>query len=127
MFRHHSCVSLHCDQCADTPPGPGFESHAPDETAAVETARAAGWRAAPDGRLLCPACGPILACQARGHEFTTWAQATAGPGEGARVCGCDPDTEIHLLGSADCRRQYRYCRCCCVHESRLAPRLGEVA
>lgn len=102
MVRPHTCVSVHCDQCADTPAGPGWEAHYPDETAALAAAMAAGWLVATDGRLLCSACGPVLVCEADGHEFTAWGSAVSG-------------------------REYRNCERCCLHESRPAPELGEVA
>lgn len=127
MLRPHRCVSVHCDQCADTPEGPGFEAHYSDETAALDAARAAGWLAAPDGRLLCSACGPVLVCEAEGHEFTGWRRSIPGPGDLSRTCQCDPARLLHLLGSADCGRQFRYCRRCCLHESRTTSTLGEVA
>jgi hypothetical protein len=107
MVRPHTCVSVHCDQCADTPAGPGFEAHYPDETTAMAAAMASDWLVAPDGRLLCSTCGPVLVCEADGHEFGPWRSWSA------------PNTEA--------RREYRNCRRCCLHESRTAPTLGEVA
>lgn len=107
MVRRHSCVSVHCDQCDDTPAGPGFEAHYPDEVAALDAAMAAGWLVAPDGRLLCSACGPVLVCETTGHEFGDWRSWSA-PGAGQR-------------------REYRNCARCYLHESRPAPQFGEVA
>jgi hypothetical protein len=108
MLRAHTCVSVHCDQCADTPAGAGFEAHYPDETTALDAAMVAGWLAAPDGRLVCSACGPVLVCEAHGHEFGPWR-----PLEGPEVG----------MGS----REYRNCHRCWLHESRTALNLGEVA
>lgn len=110
MVRRHRCVSVHCHQCTDTPTSPMVEAHYPDETTALDAAMAAGWVVAPDGRLLCSACGPVLVCEAEGHEFTDWQSAVPG-------------------------RVFRYCARCCLHESRPHPtadsaeaaELGEVA
>ncbi len=121
MVQLHQCVSVHCDQCTDTPGGPGFEAHYPDEPTALDTAMAAGWLAAPDGRLCCSACGPILTCEADGHEFTPWRRVLPVAGELARTCRCGPAGSVHLLGSPDCGRVFRYCRRCCVHESATTP------
>jgi hypothetical protein len=158
MVQAHACVSVHCDQCTDAPGGPGFEAHYPDEAAALDAAMAAGWVVARGGRLLCSVCGPVLVCEAEGHQFTGWHRAAPRPGEFPPVCGCESvlrcgacggdeldnagaggvwscvacgqDTglsPVHLLGSADCGRRFRYCRRCCVHESRTTPVLGGVA
>lgn len=118
MLRPHTWVSVTCDQCGDGPTGPGTVPHFPGEADALAAAMAAGWLVAPDGRLLCSACGPILICEAEGHRFTGWHRALPGPDELARVCRCDPAGPVHLLGSTDCGRQFRYCRQCCLHESR---------
>jgi hypothetical protein len=121
MLQAHACVSVHCDQCGDTPGGPGFEAHYPTEAAALDAAAAAGWVAAPEGRLWCSTCGPILTCERQGHEFTAWHRATSlGQRADTARCGCDPVAPVHPLGSPRCGREFRYCRRCCVHESRTA-------
>lgn len=107
MVRVHTCVSVHCDQCADTPGGPEFEAHYPDGAAALDAAMAAGWHITRDGRLLCSTCGPVLVCEAVGHVFGPWRSLTA------------PSPEVR-------RREYRVCLCCCLYESR-PPTRGEVA
>ena len=100
MVQVHTCVSVHCDQCGDSLGSPGFEAHYPTEGAALDAAAAEGWLVGPGGRLWCSACGPVLTCEAEGHQFIPWQ-----PGVTA---------ERHAGGS-----EYRYCRRCCLHESRL--------
>jgi hypothetical protein len=95
MVQVHTCVSVHCGQCGTSPAGLGFEAHYPTETAALDAASAAGWVVGPDGRLWCSACGPVLTCEADGHQFSPWFPARRDTGTSA----------------------YRYCRRCCLHES----------
>ena len=99
MVQVHTCVSVHCGQCGASPAGFGFEAHYPTETAALDAAAAAGWVVGPGGRLWCSACGPVLECEADGHQFSPWLPARRDAGAG---------------------REYRYCRRCCLHESRPA-------
>jgi hypothetical protein len=100
MVQVHTCVSVHCGQCGDSLGDPGFEAHYPTEDAALDAAAADGWRVSPGGRLWCSACAPVLVCEAEGHEFSGW---------------CHPVTlDGHPAGS-----EYRHCRRCCRHESRL--------
>ncbi|MGH3824578.1 MAG: hypothetical protein ACRDRA_17355 [Pseudonocardiaceae bacterium] len=99
MVQVHTCVSVHCDQCRDALGSPGFEAHYPSEDAALDAAAAQGWLVGPGGRLWCSACGPVLRCEAEGHEFSDWHAPQPGRG---------------LLDGSECR----YCRRCCLHESR---------
>ena len=113
MVQVHTCVSVHCGQCGASPAGLGFEAHYPTEDAALDAAAAAGWVVGPGGRLWCSACGPVLGCEAEGHEFIDW--RVPQPGRGL------------LVGN-----EYRYCRRCCLFESRAlaltsADVAGEVA
>jgi hypothetical protein len=101
MVQVHTCVSVHCGQCGLSPAGLGFEAHYPTEAAALDAASAAGWVVGPGGQLWCSACGPVLTCEADGHQFSPWRQA---------------ETERGLLGG----NEYRHCRRCCLHESRPA-------
>jgi hypothetical protein len=101
MVQVHTCVSVHCGQCGASPAGFGFEAHYPTEDAALDGAAAAGWVVGPGGRLWCSACGPVLECEADGHQFSPWRQG---------------ETERGLPGGSE----YRYCRRCCLHESRAA-------
>jgi len=120
MVQAHACVSVHCHQCGDTPAGPGFDAHYPSEDAALEAVAVAGWVLATDGRLLCSCCGPVLVCEAVGHDFTAWHRPAPSTGHGPQMahCGCDPRGRVHRVGSAECWREFRYCRRCCLHESR---------
>ena len=114
MLQVHTCVSVHCGQCGTSPVGLGFEAHYPTETAALDAATAESWVVGPGGQWWCSACGPVLECEAEGHQFSPWHQA---------------DTEPGAFGG----REYRHCQRCCLHESRPAGRLlgadvaGEVA
>jgi hypothetical protein len=121
MLQVHTCVSVHCDQWGNSPSSPGFEAHWPTENAALDAAAAGGWLVGPGGRLWCSACGPVLTCEAKGHQFTVWRRA---PIDEARILfGDEPNDED--AGSASA---YRYCRRCCLHESRsVAVLVGEVA
>jgi hypothetical protein len=110
MVQVHTCVSVHCDQCGDPLGSPGFEAHWPTEDAALDAAAADGWQIGPGGRLWCSACGPVLTCEAEGHEFSAWRQPSTPDGQPA--------------GSRD----YRHCQRCCLHESRLTiPAIGSSA
>jgi hypothetical protein len=109
MVQVHTCVSVHCAQCGNSLGRPGFEAHYPTEEAALDAAAAEGWVEGPGGRWWCSACGPVLTCEAKGHQFTVWRHAPI-----------DEDA-----GSASA---YRYCRRCCLHESSsVAVLVGEVA
>ena len=111
MVQVHTCVSVHCDQCAQALGSPGFEAHYATENSALDAASAEGWMTDPGGRLWCSACGPVLTCEAEGHQFSEWHHP-----QGDRNSG--------LLGGS----AYRYCRRCCLHESRaLALTSVEVA
>ena len=101
MVQVHTCVSVHCDQCGDSLGSPGFEAHYPTEDAALDAAAAEGWLVGPGGRLWCSTCGPVLTCEAKGHQFVSWQPGTSAQG--------------NAIGS-----EYRYCRRCCLHESRPA-------
>jgi hypothetical protein len=99
MLQVHSCVSVHCDQCRSSLGGPGFEAHFATEDAALDAAVAEGWLVGPGGRLWCSACGPILTCEAEGHEFSPWRLPVVSGGRLALS-------------------EYRHCRRCCLEESR---------
>ncbi len=101
MVQVHTCVSVHCDQCGDSLGSAGFETHYPTEDAALDAAATEGWRVGPGGRLWCSACGPVLRCEAEGHEFSAWRHPITPDG--------------HPAGS-----EYRHCWRCCLHESRPA-------
>jgi hypothetical protein len=105
MIQVHTCVSVHCDQCGDALGDPGFEAHYPTEDAALDAAAAQGWGVGPGGRLWCSACGPVLTCEAEGHEFTQW-------------CPVLIDQAAATAEGQPVSREYRYCRRCCLHESR---------
>lgn len=96
MLLLHDCVSVACDQCRDRPGGPEFEQHWPTAAAALDAIGVLGWYVTEDGRRVwCPTCGPVLSCEAEGHELGEW-----------RVCGCCAAV------------QYRECSRCGLHESR---------
>lgn len=99
MVQVHTCVSVHCAQCGDALGSPGFEAHYPTETAVLDAAAVEGWLIGPGGRLWCSACGPVLTCEAEGHEFSEWRHPL-----------------IHDRQPAV--SEYRHCRLCCLHESR---------
>lgn len=99
MVQVHTCVSIHCHQCAQPLGAPEFEAHYPTETAALDAAQTAGWLPGPGETWWCSACGPVLVCEAEGHQFTPWKPADA--------------AESRWVG-----REYRYCSRCCLHESR---------
>jgi hypothetical protein len=100
MVQVHTCVSVRCDQCGLPLGSPNYETHYPTEDAALDAAESAGWVCGPGGQWWCSCCGPVLICDAEGHEFTPWKPAP--------VTG-----ELRWVG-----RKYRYCRRCCLHESR---------
>lgn len=102
MVQVHTCVSVHCDQCGMPLGSPHYEAHYPTEDAALDAAEQAGWVCTTAGRWWCCCCGPVLTCEAEGHEFTPWQLGSAGAGPG---------------------REYRYCRRCCLHESRTSAAL----
>jgi hypothetical protein len=106
MLQVHTCVSVHCDQCGDSPPGPGFEAHYPTEDTALDAATAQGWLVGPSGQWWCSACGPVLICEGQGHDFTPWHR------------GCTDETEVVLGAGGGAVSEYRYCRRCCLHEAR---------
>ena len=99
MVQVHTCVSIHCDQCGMPLGSPNYEAHYPTEDAALDAAERAGWVCGPGGRWWCSCCGPVLICEADGHEFIPWQRGCEGDGPG---------------------REYRYCRRCCLHESRTS-------
>ncbi|MGH3547780.1 MAG: hypothetical protein ACRDQU_06625 [Pseudonocardiaceae bacterium] len=101
MVQVHTCVSVHCAQCGDAMGVPGFEAHYATEDAALDAAAAHGWRVGPGGRLWCSACGPVLTCEAEGHEFSGWRRLVTSDGRPASS-------------------EYRHCRRCCLDESRPA-------
>lgn len=101
MLRIHTCLSVHCDQCGDGLCSSGFAAHYRSERAALAAATASRWQSAPDGRLLCSACAPVLACEVEGHQFSEWR---------------DPV----LRGGLVAMSEYRYCRRCCEVDSRPA-------
>lgn len=115
MLQVHACVSVECDQCGDN-----LEAHYPrGETAALDAAAVRGWLVGPGGRWWCSACGPVLVCEHQGHEFTGW-HDLAGCTNQAPVSGGE-------TGEAGLRGGYRYCRRCCLHESRpSADGVGEL-
>jgi len=96
MVQVHTCASVHCDQCGDSP---GVEAHFATQDAALDAADAAGWLVGPGGRLWCSACGPVLTCEAEGHEFTLWRRATHS----------DDRPVVH---------EHRLCLRCCLHDTR---------
>jgi hypothetical protein len=101
MLQVHTCVSVHCGQCGDALGSPGFEAHYPTEAAALDATAAEGWLVGRGGRLWCSACGPVLGCEAEGHEFSDWRRPVVANGR---------------LPSSE----YRHCRRCCLEESRKA-------
>ncbi len=101
MLQVHTCVSVHCGQCRDALGNPGFEAHYPTEAAALDVAAAQGWLVDRGGLLWCSACGPVLTCEAEGHEFSDWRRPVIANGRPASS-------------------EYRHCRRCCLEESRRA-------
>jgi hypothetical protein len=101
MVQVHTCVSVHCGQCRYALGSPGFETHYPTEAAALDAAAAEGWLVDRGGRLWCSACGPVLTCEAEGHEFSEWRRPVVAHGRAASS-------------------EYRHCRRCCLDESRGA-------
>ncbi|MGH3809506.1 MAG: hypothetical protein ACRDRU_23335 [Pseudonocardiaceae bacterium] len=101
MLQVHTCVSVHCAQCGDSPASLDGEAYWPPEDALLKAAADQGWRVGPGGRLWCSACAPVLTCEAEGHEFSGWRRPVTRDGQPA--------------GS-----EYRHCRRCCLHASRPA-------
>jgi hypothetical protein len=116
MVQVHTCVSVHCAQCGDALGDPGFEAHYPTEDAALDAAAARGWRVGPGGRLWCSACGPVLTCDAEGHEFTEWCPAFLD--ERQELLTHPGHDAAATAEGQPVSREYRYCRRCCLHESR---------
>jgi len=110
MLQVRTCVSVHCDQCGNDPDDSGFGAHWPTENAALDAAAAQGWLVGPSGQLWCSACGPVLTCEAQGHDFSPWRHPLTLDGHPAPS-------------------EYRHCRRCCLHDSRPArtDALGQVA
>lgn len=104
MVQVQTCVSVHCDQCGDALGSPWHEAHYPTEDAALDAAAAEGWLIGPGGRLWCSTCGPVLTCEAEGHEFSEWRHPVTANGQPASS-------------------EYRHCRRCCLEESRRAEEL----
>lgn len=94
MVQVHTCASVHCDQCGDSLDSQGLEVHFATEDAALDAADAAGWLVGPGGRLWCSACGPVLTCEAEGHQFGSWRR------------------------DASSDREHRLCVRCCLHDTR---------
>ncbi|PZS13231.1 MAG: hypothetical protein DLM60_21010 [Pseudonocardiales bacterium] len=99
MVQVHTCVSVRCDQCGRALGSPGYEAHYPSESAALDAAVTEGWQVGPGGRFWCSTCGAVLTCEDEGHQFTEWHYPQADP---------------KLIDGGE----YRYCRRCCLHESR---------
>ncbi len=116
MLQRQSCVVVHCDLCGDGPSDPSMELHYPSEDAALDALAVLGWDLAADGgRLVCPDCSTVLGCEEAGHEFIDW-----------QHCGCGQLLAAHRRGTAGrCGLAFRYCRRCCLHESRPAPDTDE--
>lgn len=106
MIQVHTCVSVHCDQCGDALGGPVHMAHFRTENAAMNAATADGWRIGPDRRWWCSVCAPALICQTEEHQFSPWRHPLTRNGHSAPS-------------------EYRYCRRCCVLESRPASRDGD--
>jgi hypothetical protein len=104
MIQVHTCVSVHCDQCGNALGSPWRKAHYPTEDAALDAAAAEGWLVGPGDRLWCSACGPVLTCEAEGHEFSEWRHPVIANGNPASS-------------------EYRHCRRCCLDESRRAEHL----
>lgn len=117
MLQVHTCVSVHCVQCREDLGEQGFEAHYPTEDAALDAAAAQGWRVGPGGRLWCSACGPVLTCEAEGHEFTQWRPL---PVDERQEPLPHPDQAAATANEQPVGREYRDCRRCCLHESRPA-------
>jgi hypothetical protein len=115
MLQVHTCVSVACDQCGDTLGGPTCEAHYPTEDAVLDAAAAQGWRVGPDGRLWCSACGPVLTCEAQGHQFIPWRPVLL---DTCQELATRPGHATAMADEHPASREYRYCRRCCLHESR---------
>ncbi|MDQ3763356.1 MAG: hypothetical protein M3460_17530 [Actinomycetota bacterium] len=99
-------MSVHGDQCEQalgSPAYPAYKVHFHTENAARNAAIADGWRIGSDGQWWCSVCAPALICQTEGHQFNAWRHPVT--------------ADRHPAPS-----EYRYCRRCCVLESRPATR-----
>jgi hypothetical protein len=96
MIQVHTCVSVHCDQCGDSLGSPGVEKHFATDDAALNTAAAEGWLVGPGGRLWCSTCGPVLTCEAEGHEFSSWRWPVISSGQ---LAWSEFRTDRGLIGS----------------------------
>ena len=117
MLQVQTCVSVHCHHCGDALGDPGFEAHYPSEDAALDAAAAQGWRIGPGERLWCSACGPVLVCEAEGHEFTPW-RAVLLCVEEVHELLADTEQAAMPAGGQPIGREYRCCLRCHLHESR---------
>ena len=117
MLQVQTCVSVHCHQCGDALGGPGFEAHFPTEDVALEAAAARGWRIGPGDRLWCSACGPVLACEAEGHQFTPWRAVLLCVEEVRELLAGTEQAAMPVEGQP-LGREYRCCLRCHLHESR---------
>ena len=117
MIQVHTCVSVHCDQCGDSLGSPDFESHYTTEMTALDAAAERGWLVDPGGRVYCSACGPVLTCEAEGHEFTQWRLLLVDERQEPLP---HPDKAAATANEQPVGREYRDCRRCCLHESRPA-------
>jgi hypothetical protein len=106
MIQVHTCLSVHCDQCGDALGRAAYTVHFRTESTALTAATTDGWRIGRDGQWWCSVCAPALICQAEGHQFGPWR--------------CPHTRNGHPAPS-----EYRYCRRCCVLESRPATRNGD--
>ena len=120
MIQGHRCVSAHCDQCGDSLGGLEFEAHYPTEDAALDAAIAEGWRVGPGGRWYCSTCGPVLTCEAQGHEFTPWRVVLPGEDELGQLAGAEQLARVSRPVNRE-NPYYRYCLRCCLHETHRDP------
>jgi hypothetical protein len=115
MLQVHTCVSVHCGQCGDSLGDPGVDAHYPTEDAALDAAAGQGWLVGPGGQLWCSACGPVLACEAEGHECTEWCPVLIDECQELFI----PPGRAAVTGEEQpVSREHRHCRRCCLHESR---------
>lgn len=99
MVQADARVSVHCGQCGDPAVVGGVPAYWPTEAATWEAVASQGWYVRENGQVWCPACGPVLTCEAdEGHDFTPWC----------------PDS---IRSDA----QYRECTRCPLGESRPIP------
>jgi hypothetical protein len=116
MLQVQTCVSVHCHQCGDALGDPRLEAYFPSEDAALDAA-AQGWRIGPGDRLWCSACGPVLRCEAEGHEFTPW-RAVLLCVEQVHELLAGTEYTAMPAGGQPLGREYRCCLRCHLHESR---------